>query len=505
MTMLRKIRITSAVFCFVLITLLFLDFTGTLHLWLGWLAKIQLVPAILALNIAVIAGLLLLTVLFGRIYCSVICPLGVYQDFVSWLSMKKKRKGKKKRFKFSPSLSILRYAVLALFIVVFILGFHAVFALLDPYSAYGRIVSNFFSPIYQLGNNMLARLAEKADSYVVYRVDIWLKGGAVLVVSGITLIIVSILAWRSGRIYCNTICPVGTILGVFSRFSIFKPTIITENCTKCGTCVRNCKSSCIDVKTQEIDYSRCVVCMNCIDSCKENAMKYNPRLFVPRKKTESAIKPQEVESEASRRNFLSITALMAFTAVSKAQEKLGDGGLAVIEEKKIPKRVSRIVPAGAQSIKNLETRCTACQLCISACPNQVLRPSGDLMQLMQPEMSFERGYCRPECVRCSEVCPTGAISPISKEEKSSIQIGHAVWIKKNCVVLRDEVTCTSCERHCPVGAIQLVAIDTSNQDSLKIPVINIERCIGCGACENLCPSRPYSAIYVEGHVRHKIV
>ena len=149
--------------------------------------------------------------------------------------------------------------------------------------------------------------------------------------------------------------------------------------------------------------------------------------------------------------------------------------------------------------------CTACQLCVSVCPNEVLRPATGLMNLMQPEMSYECGYCRPECTKCAEVCPAGAISPITPADKSAIQIGHAVWIKENCVPLTDGVECGNCARHCPTGAIQMVASEPDSPDSLKIPVVNTERCIGCGACENLCPARPFSAIYVEGHLAHKII
>ena len=160
-------------------------------------------------------------------------------------------------------------------------------------------------------------------------------------------------------------------------------------------------------------------------------------------------------------------------------------------------------PPGSLSAKNLAQHCTACQLCVSVCPNQVLRPSSDLSNFMQPETSYERGYCRPECTKCSEVCPTGAIKPITKEEKASIQIGHAVWIAENCIVNTDGQKCGNCARHCPTGAIQMVPKDSSDKKSLQIPIVNTERCIGCGACENLCPSRPFSAIYVEGHEVHR--
>ena len=209
--------------------------------------------------------------------------------------------------------------------------------------------------------------------------------------------------------------------------------------------------------------------------------------------------------DGSRRQFLGMAAAIATTAALNAQEKTVDGGLAVIVDKKKPARKTRIVPPGAKSIKNLTDHCTACQLCVASCPNGVLRPSTDLSTLMQPESSYERGYCRPECTRCSEVCPAGAILKIDAAEKSSVQVGRAVWIKENCIPLTDGVECGNCARHCPVGAITMVSSSASDPESRKIPVVNTERCIGCGACENLCPSRPFSAIYVEGNERHRII
>ena len=179
--------------------------------------------------------------------------------------------------------------------------------------------------------------------------------------------------------------------------------------------------------------------------------------------------------------------------------------MATITHKQKPERATPLTPAGSWSARHLAHHCTACQLCVSACPNEVLRPSTDWTKLMQPEMSYERGYCRPECTRCSEVCPTGAIRRVTKEEKSSVQIGHAVWVKKNCIPLTDGVTCGNCARHCPSGAIQMVPSDPEDEQSIRIPVVDTERCIGCGACENLCPARPFSAIYVEGHERHRTV
>lgn len=490
--MLKKIRVITAAIFFTLTTLLFLDFTGLLHQWFGWLAKIQLIPALLAVNIAVLVTLSLLTLLFGRLYCSIICPLGILQDGISRLSAS--RKGKKNRFRYSQAKSWLRYGFLALFIVAIIVKISMLVSLLDPYAAYGRIASNLLAPFYRLGNNLLAYFAEKADSYAFYPTEIWIKGWIILGIAAVTFSIIVLLAWRNGRTYCNTICPVGTFLGFLSRYSIFKVAFDTGKCTSCKACERNCKASCIDVKTMDIDHSRCVTCFNCIDRCKFGAIKYVPRT-----------KENKNGNDPSRRKALSLMALFAFTNTIKAQQVHVDGGLATIEDKKIPDRKTPLVPPGSMGLGNMKDHCTACQLCVSACPNDVLRPSVKLATFMQPEMSYERGYCRPECTECSQVCPAGAIKPITPADKSAISIGTAVWIKDNCVVNRDEVQCNNCERHCPTGAITLVDRDPGYSDSLKIPVIDKELCIGCGACENLCPARPFSAIYVEGNIRHHLI
>lgn len=493
--MLRKIRIILATVFFAGITLLFLDFTGTIHCLTGWMAKIQFLPAVLALNVVVIVFLILLTLICGRIYCSVICPLGVMQDIIAWFG----KKAKKNRYAYSAAKNWLRYGMLAVFVAALVAGASSIVSLLAPYSAFGRIASNLLAPVYGWCNNLQAWGAEQADSLAFYRTEVSTGGTLMVAVAAVTLVLLFILAWRNGRTYCNTICPVGTVLGFLSRWSWLKPVIDTSKCVNCRLCERNCKSACINTAEHSIDYSRCVACMDCINKCHSGAISYK-HCAKPTAKKEAAGKEENVDN--GRRAFMTTAAALTATAALKAQKQKVDGGLAVIEDKKIPERKRHIVPAGALSAKNLAQHCTSCQLCVSACPNDVLRPSTDLMRLMQPEMSYERGYCRPECTRCSNVCPTGAIRPITVEDKTAIQIGRAVWIKKNCLPAIDGTACNNCAHHCPTGAIQMVPSDPENEDSPKIPAINEAKCIGCGACENLCPSRPYSAIYVEGFERH---
>ena len=569
--MLRKIRITLAAICFVAVTLLFLDFTGTLHLWFGWLAKIQFLPAVLALNFVVIVILLVLTLLFGRIYCSVICPLGIFQDCVSNLSSR--RKGKKARFSYSKEIKWLRYGVLVLFVIALVAGLNALVALLAPYSAYGRMVQSLLAPVWQWGNNLLAWIAERQDSYAFVTKDVWLKSLPTLIVAAVTFVVVVVLAWRNGRTYCNTICPVGTTLSFFSRFAMFRPVIDKSKCKSCHACERKCKAACIDVDNHKIDYSRCVDCFDCIDSCRLGALKYrfawgrgvgsgstgaktpqnapvgskmtsdeskngqNRSSAAPTPVAEPVVRQGSPTAEATdngkgvstidatspvaepveatdkgRRAFLVggaaviggslLSSIPMRAEEEEIKDKKRDGGFAEVLPKKAPNRKTPVTPFGSESVEKFYKHCTACQLCVTVCPNNVLRPSSRLEHLMQPEMSFEKGYCRPECVKCSEVCPAGAILKITPEEKTEWKVGTAGVDYDLCVVNRDGVSCGNCAHHCPVGAIRMVRKNPDDEKSPRIPSVNEEKCIGCGACENLCPSRPISAITVNGYSVH---
>lgn len=463
--MLRKFRILFSAIMLIAITLLFLDSTGTLYRWLGWTAKIQFLPAVLAINSVVVSLVLFCTLWFGRVYCSVVCPLGIFQDIFSWLGKFRK----KNRFSYAKPSNWVRYAVLVLFVVMIVLGFNALAMLVAPYSLYGRMVSQLFHPVAA-----------------------WATAPVMFVVVAVSALLIAFLAFFYGRMWCNTVCPVGSLLSLISRYSIFVPAIDVNKCNGCTKCARNCKAMCINPEEHAIDYSRCVVCMDCIDNCNQGAISFG------RRKSNKVVAAELSDKGAERRKILSATAAVAVASTVSAQEKRFDGGLAAIEQKTLPKRNVPLKPFGSVGLKNFTNYCSACQLCVTECPSHILRPSTDLKTFMQPELQYDVDYCRTSCVRCSEVCPAGAIKPITAEEKTAISIGYAVVLPHNCLEFRGE-TCGMCARKCPVAAISMVQDPATGY---RVPSVNENRCIGCGACEYYCPSRPIGAIYVEGREHH---
>lgn len=462
--MLRKIRIAAAALFFAGITLLFV---GIGHQWWGWMAKLQFLPSCMALNFAAIAFVLLLTFVFGRIYCSVICPMGVFQDLVIRVRKLLSPKGRKPKRHFVKEPRIVRYGVLALVIVTALTFSQLLLTVLAPYSAYGRMVRSIVG---------LSRGESLAP--------------ALLITAAATLVVICVCAWIWGRGWCNTVCPVGSVLGLVSRFSLFNVSIDQSQCVSCRKCEKGCKSSCIDIDTHTIDHSRCVDCFDCLDSCPKGGIKF--RFSLPRK---AKTVPVTESVDKGRRAFMATTALVGGSLALGAQNKRLDGGLADVIDKTSPERSERLVPFGAESVKDFYDRCTACQLCVSNCPNGVLRPSTDIGHFLQPQMGYEKGWCRPECTTCSQVCPAGAIRPLKAEEKLTHKIGTAKVNLSLCLAAKDEAGCGNCSRHCPVGAVRMVKTDGYHR---SIPVVAEAQCIGCGACEYLCPARPISAITVDG-------
>jgi len=428
--------------------------------------------------------------LFGRIYCSSICPMGVFQDIISWFS---KKFNKKKRYKFSPPKNILRWTIFAIAAVTFILKFPLILSLIEPYSAFGRMISNVTAPVYIWGNNLLASIFIHFNHYTFIPRELFITSLPSFVVALLTLVAIGFLAWKYGRTYCNTVCPAGTILGFVSRFSFFKIQIDSSKCNHCGICATSCKASCIDSKNQRID-DRCVSCFNCLSTCKKNALSYAP----VRKKASEKVSTETPINESRRRFFATSAMAAGATYTVLAQNRFGNqqrnqtNGL----QRSIP-----ISPPGSQSASHLHARCTSCHLCVSKCPGNVLKPSFleyGAGSMMQPVMSFKRGFCNYDCTVCSEVCPNGALLPLTKEEKHRTQVGFVKFVENKCVVHTDGTNCGACAEHCPTQAVRMVPY----KNGLTIPHVEPCICVGCGGCEYICPVSPY-AIFVEGNAIHQ--
>nr|MCR4910510.1 4Fe-4S binding protein [Bacteroidales bacterium] len=399
--MLRKTRIFLAALFLVGITLLF---TGIGTQWWGWMAKLQFLPAVMGLNIAVIAGVLAVTLLVGRCYCAVICPLGIFQDVIIWL---RRRFKPVKRFTYSKERKWLRYGVLALIIICIAAGIQGVVLLVAPYSAYGR---------------MVALAAGKSLAWPL------------IVVAGVTFVGLVVLAWTHGRAWCSNICPVGTLLGTVSRYSMLRVAIDKDKCIGCRKCERTCRAGCIDIQGGKvIDSSRCVNCFDCIGVCNEGGIGLKfawgkaPRSESGVTKGASCPAPTGHPDDGGRREFISQATIIAGGVALTGLEAKAQlhGGLGTFIPKENPDRKVPLVPPGAVSVKRFYERCTGCQLCVSNCPNGVLKTSTDLEHLLQPTMSYADGYCRPECNTCSTVCPAGAIEPLAKGEKLTLSWGVA--------------------------------------------------------------------------------
>lgn len=476
-----------SVVLFALITFYFLDFAGVSGTR-SFLPRIQFVPALLSLSAAVVVGWIVLTLLLGRVYCSSVCPMGIFQDVVGWLS---RRRNKRKKYGFRPERPVLRWTVVVAVAVAFIAGFTFLLGLLDPYSAYGRMITNVFKPLYVAGNNGLAWVFTKFGNYTFYYIQVVILSVLAFAVGLLTFGVVGYMAWRYGRLYCNTVCPVGTLLGALSRYSLFKVRLDTEKCNGCGLCGLKCKGSCIDSKAHRIDYSRCVVCFDCIDNCRQGAVSYSWR----RKK--AAVSGEEGAVDRSKRQFLATAAVTAL-AMPRA---VAQQGASVLTPNKAYRREHPLSPPGSLSAGHLLEHCTACHLCVTKCPSHVLKPAFTeygLGGMMQPMMYFEDGFCNFDCTVCSDVCPNGAILPLTVEQKHVTQVGRVVFLIENCIVNTDETSCGACSEHCPTQAVTMVPY----KDGLTIPHVNPDICVGCGGCEYVCPVRPFRAIHIEGNPVH---
>jgi polyferredoxin len=494
--MLRRIRIifsTLVLICFILV---FIDFKSLIPAsYINTLLYLQFVPSLVKyFKLATWAAcgfvfVLALTLLTGRTYCSFLCPLGIGQDLFSRIGGRIKKKFR--RYGFKKPFTVIRYLILAITLIVTMVWGIYIVTLLDPYSIFGRFMTFFAKPAVIVLNNFLAGILGKFDIYTLSNVP--LKGFPLIVylIPAVFFLLVGALSLTKGRLYCNIFCPVGTLLGLLSKVSVLRIKFNETSCTRCGRCSLRCKSSCIDFLKHDIDVSRCVDCFNCINACQDKALSYG---FVKLKKNVH-------ETDESKRKVIlsSILFILGSSHISNGQDKTAPKpkkDSTVRENRTYP-----VCPPGGIGLESFNKVCTACSLCISACPNGVLKPAltqYGITGIMQPVMDYHKSFCTYNCIICTEVCPTNALSPLVLEAKKLTQIGKAKFIKDNCIVKTEKTACGACSESCPTKAVHMIPYE----GNLVIPEVTEDICIGCGHCEFACPTVPYKAIFVDGNPIH---
>ncbi|MDR2498732.1 MAG: 4Fe-4S binding protein [Tannerellaceae bacterium] len=502
---LKGLRALLAILFFAPLLLYFVDFSGNIPEPRGM--QFQIVPAVLKPVLWVILFHILLAVVGGRLYCSIICPAGVLQDIINRLYCigKKKRKGAM-RFKYHPPYNILRYTIAGATVIALGLGFTTLLALLDPYSNFGRIAANLFRPLVMWANNGAAQALESMDNYTLYQVTVKTATTAGIIGGATALLLFVVLTIWRGRLFCNTICPVGAVLSLLSKFSLLRITFDPAKCNSCGSCERTCKAEAVDSKAMTVDASRCVTCFNCTSSCPKHGLKYRfAPAFGKRKGRADSVEAEAPAADSSRRQFISTGVTVAaslpiISALAQHAETVvnADPTLDNIDYDNL----GPVTPPGSLSLKQFRDKCTGCHICVVQCPTQVLRPAGfefGIDYLLRPHCAFVSSYCNYDCMVCSEVCPSGAISLASVEDKHTTQVGIATFNKNRCVVHTNGTDCGACAEHCPTTAVHMVPYT----GTLTIPQVEPELCIGCGGCESICPVRPLRAIVVVANASHQ--
>lgn len=495
-TLLRTTRIVFSSLILICFFLIFIDFRSLIPAgYQNVLLYLQFVPSVvkfLNLNSLVAGGFLMvvfLTLLTGRTYCSFFCPLGIGQDLFSRTGGRFRKKFR--RFGFQKPFTVIRYSLLALTLFVSMTWGIFMLTLLDPFSIFGRFMTFFARPLVIVVNNGLAGILGKFDIYTLSIMSVKGYNIVTYIIPVAFFILVGTLSFTRGRLYCNMICPVGTFLGLLSKISLLRIRHDESSCTRCGRCAVRCKSHCIDFLNNNIDVSRCVNCFNCVTTCQDNAISYGI----------VKLKNREHKTDESRRGAIAVMILLltGMHPSLKASEK----GVPVPKKKSTVRenKTFPVCPPGGISIATFTRDCTACSLCISACPNGVLQPAFreyGISGMMQPVMNYHKSFCTYNCVICTEICPTHALHPLTLEAKKLTQIGKVVFIKDNCIVKTEKTACGACSESCPTKAAHMVPYE----GNLLIPEVNTDICIGCGHCEYACPTTPYKAIFIDGNPVH---
>lgn len=471
---------------------------------LGWepvaeLLQLQLGPMFVRLLASFSWGLLtavgtifFMTLIFGRLYCAVFCPLGVFQELL-WYELQGCLGKTRTNLRTAWSFRWLRYPLLALVATLLLAGTLFPATWLLPSSNFVMMLNNLFRP----------------------------EACAFPAAWGMMILLIVLIRLR-GRVYCNSICPVGALLSLVSRFSFFRVRI-RKSCVHCGLCEKKCPAGCLDSQNGRVNASECFVCLECLTACRTESIAYASPFWGKERsenagarsgqsgKTSQAVCASEKRdaSEKGETSGLSENATGAKVPVSRAASGpnrvrrtilisaataagIGVGRFLNVRNVRKADELKadterQVLPPGAWSYEKFRTRCVGCGLCVGVCRGKAVSLSmgqHGLYGTLQPFLNFEQGKCLSDCAACMEICPTGALEDIGLEAKSKLRLGIGSYDPLKCRAFLGTDPCAECERACPQRAISMVDFR-----GRKIPKFNDDLCTGCGACQLVCPQR----------------
>jgi polyferredoxin len=470
--------------------------TGTLYKGLLWSLTI-LIP----------------TVFFGRFFCGWVCPMGTLNHWISEIpSERRSRRGKNKiqANRYKPYQKI-KYYILLVMLAGALAGTLQT-GLLDPLSLLARSIGTVVLPtlhagaqgvtswITSLGISPLSSLAEGTYSVLsAFLLPFRPMFFNTIVSLGLFFAIVLILNRVFTRFWCRGICPLGALLGLFSRWTIFGLEKRETNCDNCGLCAQHCQGGDNPEPGLRWHQAECHVCLNCQAACPRGSLKFT---FFPKSDTASITNPPPVEAvDITRRKAVAATAaglLMLPLLRSGASFAANPQPMAVR-------------PPGSVGEADFLARCIRCGQCMRVCPNNALHPTlleTGIEGIWTPILIARIGYCEPTCTLCTQVCPTGAIeeltvtAKVGDESRPPMRIGTAFIDRGRCLPWAMATPCIVCEEWCPTSPKAIYLEELTVTDSrgktvvVKRPYVDPNLCTGCGACEFACPVADRAAIRI---------